>query len=52
MSIFVWRFTRPELLLAARAKKQDVDLDVMTEEMLADYIQNHLLSRGAPVGSA
>lgn len=27
-------------------------LDAVTNELLADYRRNHLLSRGSPVGSA
>jgi len=27
-------------------------MDALTEDLLADYIRNHLQSRGAPVGEA
>jgi hypothetical protein len=35
-----------------REAQKKAALDALTEDMLADYIKNHLLSRGAPVGSA
>jgi hypothetical protein len=32
-------------------EKLKAAMDAQTDELLADYIKNHLLSRGAPVGS-
>jgi hypothetical protein len=46
--------TRPkaDLLAMHREEQKKAALDAVTEDLLADYIKNHLLSRGAPVGSA
>lgn len=55
MRIFLWSSTLgprglPKEVMSADELK--AALDAQTDDLLADYIKNHLLSRGAPVGSA
>jgi hypothetical protein len=37
---------------AYNSAKMQAAMDVITEDLLADYIATHLQSRGAPVGEA
>jgi hypothetical protein len=43
---------RPDPVTVYAREQMKLALDVLTDELLADYIANHLQSRGAPVGSA